>query len=177
MPHNILLTGRPGIGKTTVIQKVLQLLGSVPLAGFTTAEIRSPQGRLGFYVTTLDGRQGILAHVNYTGCPQVGRYGVDVVTFESLVLPTLDPAQKVAAFILDEIGKMECLSADFCQAVLRLLEDPRPVLGTIALRGPACIQEIRRQPDVHLVQVTRENRDRLPAELAARLHSRQLSLS
>lgn len=170
MPHNLLLTGRPGIGKTTVIRRTLALLADLRGSGFTTAEIRSRHGRLGFHATTLDGRQIVLAHIERPGPPRVGAYGVDVAAFEQDIVPALDARQAdVAFFVVDEIGKMECFSAAFCAAVERLLEDPRPLLGTIAWRGPGLIERVRRRPDVELIEVTLANRAALPMELAERL--------
>lgn len=170
MPHNLLLTGRPGIGKTTVIRRVLERLPPLRLGGFTTAEIRGPRGRLGFRATALGGPEIVLAHVEQAGPWRVGNYGVDVAAFERVVLPFLDPGQEeVELFVVDEIGKMECFSALFRRRVWQLLDDPRPLLGSVALRGPAFIEEVRRRPDVELVEVTPANRAVLPEEVAVRV--------
>jgi nucleoside-triphosphatase len=170
MPHNLLLTGRPGVGKTTVIRRTLALLPPLVASGFTTAEIRGSRGRLGFYATTLAGSQIILAHVDRRSPHRVGAYGVDVAAFEREAVPALDLCRgDVQLFVVDEIGKMECFSAAFRAAVERLLADERPVLGTIALRGPAFVEQVRGRPDVELVEVTPANREALPGLLAARL--------
>jgi|YNPNPStandDraft_1061719.scaffolds.fasta_scaffold01750_4 nucleoside-triphosphatase len=172
MPHNLLLTGRPGVGKTTVIRRVLEELPPLRLAGFTTAEIRGPQGRLGFRAAVLGGPEIVLAHVDQAGPWRVGAYGVDVAAFERVILPSLDPRREdVELFIVDEIGKMECFSALFQRLVRQLLEDPRPLLGSIALRGPALVEEVRRRPDVELVEVTWGNRSLLPQQIVARIRS------
>ncbi len=170
MPHNLLLTGRPGIGKTTVIRHVLERLPGLRLGGFTTAEIRGPHGRLGFRAAVLGGPDIVLAHVERAGPWRVGAYGVDVAAFEQVILPFLDPRlEEVELFVIDEIGKMECFSTLFQTRVRQLLDDPRPLLGSIALRGPALIEEVRRRPDVELVEVTLTNRAGLPEEIASRL--------
>jgi nucleoside-triphosphatase len=171
VPHNLLLTGPPGIGKTTVIGRALAQLPPLPRSGFTTAEIRGARGRLGFLATTLDGREIVLAHVDTPGRPRVARYGVDVDAFEREIVPALDPRLQVDLFIVDEIGKMECFSGAFCATIERLLQDPRPLLGTIALRGPAFIQRIHRRDDVQIVQVTRANRETLPKAIGATVES------
>lgn len=170
MPHNLFLTGRPGVGKTTLIRRILEQLPALRVVGFTTAEIRGPRGRLGFRATAFGGPDIVLAHVERGGPWRVGAYGVDVAAFEGEIVPLLD-AQRGDAdlFVVDEIGKMECFSAAFCAAVERLLADPRPLLGTIALRGPAFVERVRGRPDVALVEVTPGNRDRLAGELAGRL--------
>lgn len=144
MPHNLFLTGRPGVGKTTLIQRVLEQLAEFRLAGFTTAEIRGPRGRLGFRATELGGPEIVLAHVERRSPYRVGAYGVDVAAFEHLVVPVLDTRRTdVDLYVVDEVGKMECFSAAFRAAVERLLDDTRPLLGTIALQGPPFIGQVR----------------------------------
>ncbi len=79
------------------------------------------------------------------------------------------PRPGVRLIVVDEIGKMESLSSRFADAVRAALDAPVPVLGTIARSGGALIAEVRRRPDVTLVEVTVENRDGLPAKIAGLL--------
>jgi hypothetical protein len=44
-----------------------------------------------------------------------------------------------------------------------------PVLGTIALEGGGFIAEAKRMTGVEVIAISRENRERLPGEIAARL--------
>ncbi len=172
MGHNLLLTGRPGIGKTTVVRRTLELLPAFEASGFTTDEIRGPQGRLGFQARRLDGHTVVLAHVSFRTPFRVGRYGVDIAAFEQEILPALDLSRRTSAFfVVDEIGRMECFSAAFRSLVWTLLEDERPLLGTIALHGPEWADRVRRRSDVEIVEVTMANRTRLPEFLAERLRS------
>lgn len=167
---NLLLTGRPGVGKTTVIKRVLEAL-KVPATGFYTREIRGPRGRLGFEAITLDGRRCTLAHVNFKSFYRVSKYGVDVSTFEETIVPSIDPDlhPHAALIVIDEIGKMECFSDRFCKTVIRALDSSKPVLGTITLGGNAFIEGIKRRSDVEIILVTLENRDRLPAVILGKL--------
>ena len=93
MAPRLLVEARPGAGKTTAFRRLAALLGErdVPLAGFTTEEIREHGRRVGFAVESLDGRRATLAHVELPGPPRVGRYGVDVEAFERIALPSLRP--------------------------------------------------------------------------------------
>jgi nucleoside-triphosphatase len=85
----LLLEGRPGIGKTTVARRLLQLLqeAGVPAGGFTTAELRTGGRREGFLVEAASGAHALLAHVDLPGPPRVGRYGVDLAAFDRVALP------------------------------------------------------------------------------------------
>jgi nucleoside-triphosphatase len=77
----------------------------------------------------------------------------------------------VELLVVDEIGKMECLSSAFVSAARRALAAPVPFLGTVALVGGAFITGAKRSPGVVVLSVSPENRDRLPAELAARFRA------
>jgi nucleoside-triphosphatase len=165
----ILLTGRPGVGKTTVIRRLADLLSDRAIAGFYTGEIRKAEQRQGFGVTTFSGGSGVLAHVNLRSRQRVGRYGVDVAAFERLVLPEL--GRRCDVMLIDEIGKMECFSARFIEVVRALLDGPTLVVATVAVSGAGFIAEVKRRPDVEIWQVTRESREEMPQRVAARVFS------
>ena len=166
----ILLEGRPGVGKTTVVRRLAELLrrGGVPLAGFTTEEIRAGRRRVGFKVETTSGEDGVLAHVDLPGPPRVGKYGVDVATFERLALPALDAGNEEIV-VVDEIGKMELASDRFREAVTALFDSESSVVATVQIHRHAFTDALKARQDAEVVRVTEANRDRLPDELADRL--------
>src|SRR6516165_4817970 len=82
---NLLLTGVPGCGKTTVLEQVLERLGDLRLAGFLTVALREHGQRVGFEAVGLGGRRAILAHVRFRSPVSVGRYGVEPDRFVPLV--------------------------------------------------------------------------------------------
>jgi len=156
---NYLVTGPPGCGKTTLIQKIVKDLGTLPMAGFYTEEIREGRERVGFALVGLDGKRGVLSHVDVRGPHRVGRYGVDVAGFESF-LQDLDIGKSAPRLIVvDEIGKMECISGLFRKLVKESLDSAVPFLGTIALRGTPPIERIKGRPDVKLISMSLENRE------------------
>jgi nucleoside-triphosphatase len=159
---NTLITGKPGVGKTTLVQKILKRLGSVNMAGFCTSEIRCTGSRLGFELQGLNGERRTLAHVEIDSRHRVGRYGVDKDGFESF-LATLDLLNPdVELIVIDEIGKMELFSNRFRNLVCDALNTDKQVLATIPLKGNDFIREIKQRLDIHLMEVTHANRDRLP---------------
>jgi nucleoside-triphosphatase len=170
--HVLLLTGRPGVGKTTVLRAVAGRLPGTPLGGFYTEEIRRAGERVGFRMTTFDGRHAVMAHVAFRACARVGRYGVDVAVVDQLAAATLAVRREVTAYLVDEIGKMECLAPAFVTAMRALLDSTKPVIATIAQRGGGFIGEVKRRTDAELLEVTRGNCGELQARVLAWLERR-----
>ncbi len=156
----ILLTGLPGCGKTTAIKQILENLECKKVAGFYTQEIRQGDVRQGFRWTRLDGVCGVLAHVDIKGTFRVGKYGVDVARFEKSVVSVLDSEQgDIKLFVIDEIGKMECLSTKFVAAVRRLFASDKPVLATVAKKGSGLISEVKNFANTRIFNLTRQGRN------------------
>jgi nucleoside-triphosphatase len=165
---NLLLTGSPGCGKTTVLERVLAHLGELRLAGFLTRELREQGQRVGFEAIGLGGHLVILAHVRFSSLVSVGRYGVEPERLVPLINQEMvRPLETVDAYLIDESGKMECHCPQFTEAVSRLLLRPVPLVATIALRGGGFIAEVKECRDVQIVEVTRGNRQALPGQIAA----------
>jgi len=157
-----LIRGKPGVGKTTLVQRIVERMQPVPAAGFYTAEIRSKGSRLGFELQGLNGDRRILARVDIDSRHRVGKYKVDTDGFEEFLenLELLNP--DVEQIVIDEIGKMELLSNRFRSLIRDVLASDKQLLATIALGSEGVIQEIKRRSDIHLLEVTQANRERLP---------------
>jgi nucleoside-triphosphatase len=165
MEHNLLITGLPGTGKTTLVMRLADRLKGVQAAGFYTEEIRVGGARLGFEIVDLRGGRTLLSHVDIPGSRRVGKYGVDVAGFEHYLETVPFFLFDTALVIIDEIGKMECLSEKFTRLVVRVLDAPVMVVATIALYGGGIIDRIKNRADVRLYQVTKERRDDLVGEI------------
>ncbi|MDD1665057.1 MAG: hypothetical protein LUQ32_06845, partial [Methanomicrobiales archaeon] len=113
----------------------------------------------------LDGRRGVLSHVKVKGPHRVGRYGVDIAGFESFLrdLEVTNPALRLV--VIDEIGKMECISDRFRKLVGDCLDSPVPFLATIAMRGTPPIERIKARPDAKVISMSHENREERYREL------------
>ncbi len=164
-PHALLLTGHPGVGKTTVIRRVAAGLGAWRARGFTTEETRAQGRRTGFRLKTLDGRRATLARTGLASPHRVGAYGVDLAALDRVVASTLALDRAVQVYLVDEIGKMECLSPRFVSAVRELLDSPRLLVATVSQRGGGFMEETRRRRDAEVWTLTRENREGLPAKV------------
>ncbi|MEE9169973.1 MAG: NTPase [bacterium] len=171
MPANILITGRPGVGKTTIIKKVAAHFGN-RARGFYTEEIRKQGKRQGFSVTTLSGESGLLAHVDVQSPYRVGKYGVLVADFEQIaVIPLFQNLRDIDLIILDEIGKMELFSSRFVELVLTLIDFPILLFASLMSGSHPTLSRIMLRKDVTLFTVDEENRDSLPEKLIAKIES------
>lgn len=168
----ILITGKPGTGKTTLVRTLCSRLEYLNPTGFYTAEIRIQGKRQGFELIALNGQRMTLAHTSLQGQFRVGKYLVDVAGFEAF-LDGLDLQAPGAGFVvIDEIGKMECFSGKFVQYVNTALKSYKPLVATVAAKGGGFISVVKSKPGVELVELTEQNRDQLLEDLEQHLVSR-----
>ncbi len=159
--RNVLLTGKPGIGKTTLIRKVINLLGE-KAGGFYTEETREGGARAGFKIKTLDGREGVLADKEMNSSYRVGKYGVNIEDIEEVAVPSVQMALgEKEIVVIDEIGKMELYSKKFQEAVIEALDSSKPVVATIGAQHHEFLDRIKARNDVELLTITHANRDSL----------------
>lgn len=122
----LLLTGAPGVGKTTVLIKTVDALKAkgVCIGGMISREARENNTRVGFEIIDLTAsKHGWLAHVNQKSGPQVGKYHVNLEDLDSIGAKSIAEAtDKCEVVGIDEIGPMELFSLKFRQAVKQALE-------------------------------------------------------
>ena len=164
-----LLSGRPGVGKTTCMAHLAIGLGSVPVIGFITSEIRQSGKRMGFQIQPFKGNIALLAHVRGRSPWRVGRYFVFPEHLDEIIHSIL--AQESALgnhrriYIIDEIGKMEAISPLFRMWVEKTLRSPWPVVATIALKGTKWIETVKQFPGVQIIILTEKNRELICQQL------------
>jgi nucleoside-triphosphatase len=161
----ILITGQPGVGKTTFILNVYKKLDLI-CGGFYTKEIRKMGTRVGFDIFTLDGKTAPLASVNHKSAYRVSKYGVYVENVDNVAVPAiLEAVRTCDLVIIDEIGKMELFSEEFKKAVLTAFNSPKSVLASVKQVEDEFTKKLLSRPDVILFKLTFQNREQTIGEV------------
>ncbi|MGD0996553.1 MAG: NTPase [Candidatus Bathyarchaeia archaeon] len=169
----LLLTGNPGVGKTTVLIKIVDALKAegVNVGGMISREAREGNVRVGFEIIDLtDNKHGWLAHINQRTGPQIGKYHVNLEDLENIgATAIVEAVEKCDVIAIDEIGPMELFSQKFTQAVKQALESRKVVLAVVhgKARDPL-INEAKQRDDAETFTVTLANRDKLAEEITKR---------
>jgi len=166
----LLLTGNPGVGKTTALIKIVNSLKAegISVGGMISREAREGNSRVGFEIIDLtNNRHSWLAHVTQRTGPQVGKYHVNLENLENISAKAISEAvEKCGAVAIDEIGPMELFSQKFKQAVTKALESKKLVLAVVHAKArDQLINEVKRREDAKVFAVTLANRDILSEEL------------
>jgi nucleoside-triphosphatase len=165
--RNLLITGNPGIGKTTVLVWLAKALADYKPEGFVTREIRGEGTRKGFLLISCSGVRRVLSHVDIESPFRVGKYKIDLAGFELFLKEIRVPEDSTRLVMIDEIGKMECYSPLFRDTVLRLLDADQPFIATIGKKGTPFMEEIKQRPDVEIIEMTLQNRDAIRNNILA----------
>jgi len=165
---NILLTGRPGIGKTTLILKVIKTL-NIDARGFYTQEIRKGSARVGFEIVEIgkdNAKRERFAHIDFDKRYRVGKYGVNISIFDEIGVEAIKKGiEEKKLIIIDEIGKMELYSKRFREMVILALNSSSPVLTTITMSPLPFVEDVKQRKDVTTLEITKDNRDELLDEI------------
>jgi nucleoside-triphosphatase len=169
----LLLTGAPGVGKTTVLIKAVDKLKAegVSVGGMISREAREGNVRVGFEIMDLtNSKHGWLAHVNQRTGPQIGKYHVNLEDLDNIgAKAIMDAVGKCDVVAIDEIGPMELFSQKFKQAVKQALESKKLVLAVVHAKArEPLINEAKQRDDAEKFTVTLANRDKLAEELTKR---------
>jgi nucleoside-triphosphatase len=156
---NILITGVPGSGRTTIIKRICVVFKEFNPVGFVTAEIKEEGVKVGVEAANLFGDSRVFAHIKLKSKIVVGRFKVDVKGFDDFLEKTFSREKKTGLYVIDEINKMECSSNKFSKILTDLLNSSKPVIATIADKGTGLIADVKKREDVHLFEITEQNRE------------------
>jgi len=163
------ITGKPRIGKSTIIKAVIKSLKAkgIAVGGMLTADIREGGRRVGFSIEDINtGVKGILAHVQlYQRGPKVkvGKYVVNLTDLDALGANSIKNAlarPDPIIIIVDEIGPMELKSKKFIEAVEEAIESGRSMLVSVHQKSEhELVRKVKKEFETF--EVTEENRDEI----------------
>ncbi|MFK7691651.1 nucleoside-triphosphatase [Paenibacillus sp. HJGM_3] len=167
-----LLTGKPRVGKSTAIKRIIQQIGPEYFGGFYTEEIRNSTNRTGFNCITLNGETVCVASVDSESSLRVGRYGVDVDAFENIALKAVNLSLNTKKItVIDEIGFMQMLSAPFVTMIQEVIPSSKQIiLGTICVDSHPSIDKIKKLSGIRLYGLSEENREFIPEQVTNDIH-------
>ena len=169
MKH-LLIVGRPGSGKTTLVKELARSLRRCPIDGFLTEECREGEQRVGFWLSPLDGRQVLLAHRRFEHGVRIGPYLVNPAVLDDVAVPVIQRGvQRAFLLFLDELGKMELSSKAFEQAVQEAFDHGPSIVATAGMSPLPFLTMLKRRRDVELIPLSAANREDVKEELLARL--------
>ncbi|WP_448577783.1 NTPase [Thermosphaera sp.] len=172
---NIVITGRPGVGKSTVFLRVVTSLkerGEV-VTGFRTPEVREGGVRIGFKIVDLyTGEEAWLAKRGVDSPVRVGSYGVLVDEASELIRRSLETALKSKSIVgIDEVGPMELKIPVFKPLLLRILE--KDVAKILVVHERLNDRDIlTRLENATWYEITELNRGRVPSAIIEELGKR-----
>ena len=157
-----LITGPRGVGKSTLIRRVLAELNR-PVFGFETKKEDALEDELrGSPVYIYDaGKEHRQSDENLVGYCRHKHFGTMKEAFDRYALKLRTPVPEGHVVLLDELGFMESGSREFCSAVLALLDGDAPVIAAVKDKSTPFLDEVRAHPKGKLFCITEENRDAL----------------
>ncbi|MCS7141490.1 MAG: nucleoside-triphosphatase [Candidatus Nitrosocaldus sp.] len=169
----ILITGEPGVGKSTLLLRLVGMLkdDGVDVGGVVAREVRDAKDsrRTGFeFLDVADGSRARLASIGIEG-PRIGRYGVDLDGCRAAAGMLRRAVERCRVVVFDEIGPMELLSQDMVHALEHLLDamDSKGIVVVAVAHKRLrhdLVSRYRERASI-TVEVDRGNRDSLPTRL------------
>jgi nucleoside-triphosphatase len=164
------VTGPPGIGKSTVVARVIIRLKSagIIVGGCTTIEKKVKGVRVGFELRDLgSGAVGELASVAARMGPRVGKYRVNLVDLSNVGgAGLLAAASSAEAIVIDELGPMELVSPDFRRGVRACIKADRQLIAVVHERlDDDLVNEVKGKA-AKVFTLTLENREAVEEELS-----------
>ena len=168
----IVLTGAPGVGKTTALIRVARELKErgVKVGGIVSRELRTNNNmRIGFeFIDLTTNDRNVLASITGNG-PKVGRYFVNVAGCRFAAERLMNAVRNSDVIICDEIGPMELKSREFIDSAMNLLDVEKKVIVVVHQKLQHLLIDEFRNKSSLLINLDLENREKVNEILLDRL--------
>ncbi len=167
MAFRLAVTGPPGVGKSTLVQKCANA-SKLNVGGVLAREKRIKDRRVGFELLDLgSGATGMLADESGDG-PQLGKYRVRLDDLDQVGAKAIEDALHSDLIVVDEVGPMELSSKRFVAAVEKAIASDKPMLVVLHQWSQHPLaKKIRKS--FRVITISKENRDRLAEEVASEI--------
>ena len=174
---NLLLSGLPRVGKTTVVQKLLAIFER-DFGGYYTQALEKTE-RSDYRLVTVAGRErhpSLRPLIRQFDVPNLVGLRPDELRDRAPRRPAAGPGH-YPLVVIDEVGRLETWVPEVRDAVRSCLDADPIVVATIPARPRALptavdlgfLDEIRARDDVEIFEVTEGNRAALAEVLAKRI--------
>ncbi len=166
-----IVTGDPGIGKTTVVMRVAEMLKQkgLKVGGMVSREVRRNHVRMGFeFVDLITNESAMLASTTGSG-PRMGKYFVNLDGCSFAVERLIWAIKDSDVIICDELGPMEFKSKEFVECAKDMLELDKPIIVVVHKRLQHPVIDQFRKKASFLINLDLQNRNKAPDLLLDRL--------
>lgn len=181
-PVKIFLSGPSGIGKTTILKRIIADFPPEFIEGCIAQEVLNDDRRTGFEIKYLRSNKiSLMASLSSSKDRfSVGDFSVNVDLLERELVPYLNSIidnQNVQILCLDEIGRMQILAKNFLNTVDKILYSNKPLLATILHDDEIWARKYKNKQKYYYINVTEENREQLPILISTILKQEKLLLA
>lgn len=159
---NIFITGERGIGKSTLLNKVVKNM-NCSIGGFIQEKVFTDK-TTSFNVVSLYNLEDSYTIGIYDKEKEVLHSDLSIfnVISEEILLKSLGNRKLI---ILDELGFMEENAKLFKETIIKVLNSDTPVLGVLKECDGNFIQQIKMREDVQVIRINENNRNSMADEI------------
>lgn len=158
MVKNIFIMGEKGIGKSTLINKLIEEI-NLEISGFKTLPYEIEDQRMGFYL------KGLVETSDFINNRPISIQDSEIScipiteTFETLGVEVLRKSLKDShpVIVMDELGRLERMAEKFNQEVYKALDSHKMVIGVLQQASIPLLEAIKQREDTLVLTLTRHN--------------------
>ncbi|MBS4536710.1 hypothetical protein GOQ29_13890 [Clostridium sp. D2Q-14] len=170
---NLFLTGNIKVGKSTIINKVIdEYFKDKTIAGFKTLPFYEYGYLKGYYIENqleenIFPKKENIVGINSKNYGEKKCFGI-AETFENKGVDILNKSidKNIDLVLLDEIGFFENEASVFKKNVHRVLDSEKRVLGVLKKKDTEFLKGLIARKDVMVIEVTEENRNNIVKQIS-----------